>query len=136
VTLDISVWRDSGEWVALSVRDEGIGIAQSDVPHVFELFRRGGNVGPIRGTGIGLASARQIVEEHGGRITLSTREGLGSTFTVWLPLASDTLTQPRAPALQHPPGCLDPDLEVVNGTTATPPATGDQPGPSGAEFRH
>lgn len=76
-----------GPWVHLSVRDRGVGIPEGDLSLVFERFRRGSNVaGRIRGTGIGLAGARQIVEQHGGAITVASREGEGSTFTVSLPL--------------------------------------------------
>jgi signal transduction histidine kinase len=75
-----------GPWAVLSVRDEGLGVPASDLPRIFEPFRRAGNVGPISGSGIGLASARQIVEEHGGRMSVVSREGAGSTFTVYLPV--------------------------------------------------
>jgi signal transduction histidine kinase len=74
------------QWAVLAVRDAGLGVPAADLPRIFEPFRRAGNVGPISGTGIGLASARQIVEEHGGRISVVSHEGLGSTFTVRLPL--------------------------------------------------
>ena len=70
----------------LSVTDHGIGIPSSDVAHIFERYRRAGNTAVITGTGIGLAGARQIVEQHGGRIEVASREGAGSTFTVILPL--------------------------------------------------
>jgi signal transduction histidine kinase len=54
---------------------------------IFEQFYRASNVGrQIRGIGLGLASARQIVEEHGGTLTVVSAEGIGSTFTVRLPL--------------------------------------------------
>jgi signal transduction histidine kinase/putative methionine-R-sulfoxide reductase with GAF domain len=71
-----------------AVRDRGIGIPAEDLPHLFERFRRGRNVpGSVAGSGVGLASARHIVQSHGGRITVTSREGEGSTFTVYLPLA-------------------------------------------------
>jgi signal transduction histidine kinase len=76
----------NGSRAALSVRDDGLGVPAADLARIFEPFRRGGNVGPISGTGLGLASARQIVEEHGGRIDVNSREGAGATFTVWLPV--------------------------------------------------
>ena len=78
---------DSG-WGVVTVRDEGLGIPAHDLPHVFERFHRGSNVvDRISGTGIGLAGARQIVEQHGGSITVESREGEGSTFSIRLPLA-------------------------------------------------
>jgi signal transduction histidine kinase len=53
---------------------------------VFERFRRGSNVaGRFTGTGIGLAGARQIVEQHGGSVQVTSALGRGSTFTVRLP---------------------------------------------------
>ena len=68
------------------VQDHGEGIPEGDLPHIFERFRRGGNVEHrIPGTGIGLAGARQIVELHGGTILAESRVGEGSTFTVRLP---------------------------------------------------
>jgi signal transduction histidine kinase len=78
-------------WASLTVTDEGLGIPPEDLPHVFEPFRRGANVvGRINGTGIGLASAKRIVERHGGTLTASSEPGQGSTFTVRLPLHSST----------------------------------------------
>ena len=77
----------AGPRAVLSVRDEGIGIPAADLPHIFDRFVRAGNVaGHIQGTGIGLASARGIVEQHGGTIAVRSEEGVGSTFTVYLPL--------------------------------------------------
>ena len=74
-------------WAVVSVTDQGIGIPAADVPYLFERFRRGGNVtGRIAGTGIGLAGAKQIVEQHGGTITVDSQEGKGATFFVRLPL--------------------------------------------------
>jgi signal transduction histidine kinase len=77
-----------GAWAVLAVTDLGLGIPAADLPRIFERFRRAGNVaGRIGGTGIGLASARQLVEQHGGALTAESVEGAGSTFTVRLPLA-------------------------------------------------
>lgn len=79
-----------GQWAVLTVMDQGIGIPASDLPHVFQPFRRGANVaGRIAGTGIGLAGAKQIVDQHGGTIEVESEEGVGSTFTVRLPLPTD-----------------------------------------------
>lgn len=73
-------------WAVLTVHDEGVGIPPADLPHVFAPFHRGGNVGSIPGTGVGLAGARQIVEQHGGTIAVESVEGVGSTFIVRLPM--------------------------------------------------
>jgi signal transduction histidine kinase len=73
-------------WVRLRVQDQGMGIPAEDLPHIFERFRRGRNVAPvISGSGVGLASARRLVELHGGTLTVESEEGKGSTFTVRLP---------------------------------------------------
>ena len=73
--------------VLLAVEDHGIGISPADLPHVFEPFRRGSNAGAaFGGTGISLGSVRQIVEQHGGRMRVTRREGVGTTVTVWLPV--------------------------------------------------
>ncbi len=76
-----------GRSALLVVRDEGVGIPPLDVPHVFDRFHRGSNViGRFVGTGLGLASARELVELHGGTISVSSQEGKGSTFVVRLPV--------------------------------------------------
>jgi PAS domain S-box-containing protein len=77
---------ERGSWAVVAVRDHGVGIPEGDLPHVFERFRRGTNVHGIAGSGIGLAGVRQIVEQHGGTIQVESWQGLGSTFTVRLPL--------------------------------------------------
>lgn len=78
-----------GSEAVITVRDEGIGIPSQDLPHIFERFYRAGNVTQgIPGTGIGLVGVKQIVEQHGGTITVDSREGQGSTFTISLPIVS------------------------------------------------
>jgi signal transduction histidine kinase/CHASE3 domain sensor protein len=91
---------DEASWAVLAVEDHGIGIPESDLPRVFERFQRGANVqGRIGGVGIGLASARQIVEQHGGSIGVQSQKGVGSTFTVRLLLDKE---QPPARELRGP----------------------------------
>jgi len=76
-------------WATVTVADTGMGIPEEELPHLFERFFRG--VEPrsmqISGTGLGLAIAKEIVELHGGRVTVESQVDVGSTFTVWLPLA-------------------------------------------------
>jgi signal transduction histidine kinase len=81
----LSLRPEAPGWAVLDVRDQGVGIPAADVPRIFERFARASNVGSAAGSGIGLAVVRQIVEAHGGRITVRSQEGLGSTFTVRLP---------------------------------------------------
>jgi PAS domain S-box-containing protein len=79
--------RRDGEWAAVDVVDHGIGIPQADLGRVFERFQRASNVERrIGGTGIGLASARHILESHGGSIEVHSREGDGATFSLRLPM--------------------------------------------------
>jgi PAS domain S-box-containing protein len=77
----------AGAWAVVHVGDRGVGIPADDLPHIFERFRRGGNVaGQIGGTGIGLSGATLIVEQYGGTLSVESSEGDGSTFTMRLPL--------------------------------------------------
>ncbi len=69
------------------VKDQGIGIAASELPRIFERFHRAGNLDrSISGLGIGLYLARELLERHGGRIWVESSEGQGSTFYIQLPL--------------------------------------------------
>jgi signal transduction histidine kinase len=72
----------------VTVTDQGIGIPEVDLHHVFDRFYRAGNVDrTTTGSGIGLAGVRQIVEQHGGLIEIHSVEGGGTTVTVMLPIA-------------------------------------------------
>jgi signal transduction histidine kinase len=72
----------------LSVSDTGVGIPEADVPYVFERFFRskGSRATNPGGSGLGLSIVRWIVEAHKGRVTVESRVGKGSTFTVHLPV--------------------------------------------------
>ena len=73
--------------VHIAVRDNGVGISVDDQSHVFEEFRQVGDPhARLAGTGLGLALTRRLVEAHGGRIALQSEPGVGSTFTVSLPI--------------------------------------------------
>jgi PAS domain S-box-containing protein len=89
VSITIDAERENGSaWAILRVSDEGIGIPEQDLPRVFESYYRASNVaGRIEGAGVGLAAVRQVIEEHGGSVEVASREHVGSTFTVRLPLA-------------------------------------------------
>lgn len=73
--------------VRVSVADTGAGISPEDLPHVFDRFYRAKGQNR-KGSGLGLAIARWIAEAHGGTLTVESQPGLGSTFTLRLPLAS------------------------------------------------
>jgi len=80
--------RPNGNSIQVSVRDTGVGIAEKDQEAVFEEFRQvGGDYATKQeGTGLGLALTRRFVELHGGKISLESEPGKGSTFTFTLPL--------------------------------------------------
>ena len=70
--------------VSVSVGDSGTGIATEDLPHVFARFYKSGD---SRGSGPGLAIARQLVAAHGGQIAAHSEVGKGTTIRLTLPLA-------------------------------------------------
>jgi PAS domain S-box-containing protein len=73
-------------WAVLRVEDHGVGVPAADLPHIFDRYRRGANVAHLPGEGLGLSSVRQLIELHGGRTDIQSQEGVGSTFTIRLPL--------------------------------------------------
>jgi PAS domain S-box-containing protein len=80
-----------GDWATVTVTDGGIGIPAADQVRIFERFQRASNVERrIGGTGIGLASARHILDSHGGTIEVVSHEGQGATFSIRLPIVADT----------------------------------------------
>ncbi len=88
ITLNTTTRSDAvGRWVTVSVTDTGPGIAPADLSHIFEQFYRGRAAADYKtpGVGVGLSLCREIAEKMGGRLTVDTQVGVGSTFTLWLP---------------------------------------------------
>ena len=78
-----------GDQARILCRDTGPGIPTEDLPHIFERFYRAEKSrtrGKTTGFGLGLSIAKWIVEHHGGRIEVDSKEGQGTTFAIWLPV--------------------------------------------------
>jgi len=86
--ITVRLWLDSAPdrtYSVIEVQDTGIGIPAESLSHVFEPFFRT-NVGVVRGTGLGLTICREIIELHGGTLSVISQQNIGSTFTVRLPI--------------------------------------------------
>jgi signal transduction histidine kinase len=86
----------SADSIEITIKDSGIGIAESEMPKLFTKFHRATSMLAYNyeGTGIGLYLCKLIIEQHGGKISVDSVEGKGSTFTITLPIVSaidDTL---------------------------------------------
>ncbi len=75
--------------VVVIVDDTGMGIPAEEIPYVFDRFYRGTMAQQLKihGSGLGLAIVREIVESHGGTITVQSGIGRGTSFRLWFPLA-------------------------------------------------
>jgi len=92
--VEVSTGLVGEESAEISVADQGIGIPERDRERIFERFYR---VDPARsratgGTGLGLAIVKHVTAAHGGKVTVESKEGAGSTFTLTLPLRPDAVT--------------------------------------------
>ena len=81
-----AVEEEGQRWVTVAVRDTGPGISPEEQERVFDRFYRGSlaESGHVPGTGLGLSFVEEIMRAHGGRVTVDSEEGQGSTFTLWL----------------------------------------------------
>jgi two-component system sensor histidine kinase GlrK len=96
ITVTLSPCEDGAR---IAVKDSGIGIDPEDVPRIFTKFFQAKNVSQInvKGTGVGLALVKAIVDGHGGRVFAASAVGQGSTFTVELPAEPRTVAAAGAP---------------------------------------
>jgi signal transduction histidine kinase/ActR/RegA family two-component response regulator len=101
--VDAKVGVVEGGALTLTVKDSGVGIAPEKLPTLFEKFTQADNSATRRfgGTGLGLAICRELTQMMGGAIHVESREGLGSTFTVELPLPRGEGGQAAEPAAQR-----------------------------------
>jgi signal transduction histidine kinase len=84
--------------LSIQIRDEGIGIPEDDLTHLFDTFFRASNARHIPGTGLGLAIVKRAVDAHRGTISVHSEIGLGTTFSIQIPVvyASGDLRDERA----------------------------------------
>lgn len=78
------------KWATITVKDNGSGIAEEDIPYIFDHFYRGEKSRDRKsgGSGLGLAIVKQLVEAHGGKVTLKSRKNKGTTFSIYLPYSN------------------------------------------------
>ncbi len=90
--IDIDTVRKENE-AHIVIRDNGIGIPEEDIPRLFERFYRVDKARSrvLGGTGLGLSIAKQIIQEHGGDITIESQEGKGTTATITLPIVDNDI---------------------------------------------
>jgi len=83
-----------GNFIKISVKDTGIGIKEEDLSHVFERFQQvdGSSSRRHEGTGIGLSLAKDLIELQGGKIKAESEYGRGSTFTIYIPMGKDHIS--------------------------------------------
>jgi signal transduction histidine kinase len=103
--VEVSLAANEQNETIIFVRDSGIGIAEADLPHVFERFYRCDRSRAQPGTGLGLSLARAIARAHGGDITVTSSLDQGSTFTI---------TLPRVPGQNSKSETRNPKLEIRN----------------------
>ncbi|MCS7178830.1 MAG: HAMP domain-containing histidine kinase [Anaerolineae bacterium] len=97
--VEVSTGKEEWEgrlWATITVADTGIGIPRDELPYIFDRFFRGARPRQMQipGTGLGLSIVKEIVDRHGGRITVESEEGKGTRFTVWLLVAEERHTPP------------------------------------------
>jgi two-component system, OmpR family, sensor kinase len=99
--IEVEATAAAGE-VIVTIADRGIGVPAADLERLFERYHRGSNVSGIVGTGVGLYLVKMAVELHAGSVTVESKEGDGSRFTIRLPLHGTPATNAAATKLWPP----------------------------------
>ena len=85
-SIDIPSDKTSNEWLLIKIMDQGRGVPKQDISKLFQKFYRSKDVQNIPGTGVGLAIAKEIIEKHNGKISLSSIINEGTIVKIELPL--------------------------------------------------
>lgn len=120
--ISVSLMAPKDEMLRIIFKDNGIGIAEKAKGRIFERFFQGSNAvnsdPSVTGTGIGLYMVSNIVGLHGGKVSVDSKEGEGSTFTVYLPVSADippaVSVLPKSPA-SEPDYSIEKDPQKVSG---------------------
>ena len=96
----IVVVETNGESAWVEISDTGVGIPEDELGQLFERFYRASTATAVKGTGLGLSITKTIVEAHGGTIAVQSEVGVGTTFTVELPVAADGTGETAEPATE------------------------------------
>lgn len=83
--IDVRGWQD-GRSIIIEIQDHGVGIDEDDLPKLFSRFFRAKTAEGIAGTGIGLSVVKMIVEQHDGEVAVTSAKGIGTCFTICLPI--------------------------------------------------
>ncbi|HUN36135.1 MAG TPA: SpoIIE family protein phosphatase [Trebonia sp.] len=129
-----------GSQAVVTVADTGIGVPVGEIPRLFERFHRIENARSRsnEGSGIGLALVQELVQLHGGTISVSSAEGAGTTFTVRLPFGRAHLPAGTLVPASHPAtvsGTADPFVQEAMRWLPGAAPDGGEPGPSSAAGR-
>jgi two-component system, OmpR family, sensor kinase len=107
IAVDAAITTDE---IVVAIADHGIGVPTTDLDRLFERYHRGSNVSGIVGTGVGLYLVKMVVDMHGGTVTVDSKEGEGSRFTIRLPRKPAAAAEPaaiaEAPSIADPPDAL------------------------------
>jgi signal transduction histidine kinase len=103
--MGVNIGRD---FIEISVTDTGIGIPPEDLPYVFDVYRQSRNNRSGVGVGLGLSIVKSIVAAHGGDVRVESQPGVGTSFTVSLPIS----------AVDETPEALPPDRDQTPSPTA------------------